>query len=185
MVISVIVAPLTLAAILGFAFGQSGPPGVLPIGVSGASPALVRAAAQATQLPPNVVVHRIASARELKAEVAAGTLSGGVILTAPRERLSDLMIPVVAPGATHSPGFKVVSQASSLVGQEWAESVAAGLASCLYAGHLHPGSATEHRPPSRSSPKASATPAAASSTTSPPPSPWSSSSSAVASACDP
>jgi ABC-2 type transport system permease protein len=136
MVISVIVAPLTLAAILGFAFGQSGPPGVLPIGVSGASPALVRAAAHAAQLPPNVVVHRIASAKQLRAEVAAGTLSGGVILTATRARLADLMIPVVAPGATHSPGFKVVSRTSSLVGQEWAESVAAGLATRLYAARI-------------------------------------------------
>jgi ABC-2 type transport system permease protein len=136
MVISVIVAPLTLAAILGFAFGQSGPPGVLPIGVSGASPALVRAAAHAAQLPPNVIVHRIASAKQLRAEVAAGTLSGGVILTATRARLADLMIPVVAPGATHSPGFKVVSRTSSLVGQEWAESVAAGLATRLYAARI-------------------------------------------------
>ena len=37
----------------------------------------------------------------------------------------------------------MVSRASSLTGQEWAESIAAGLASRLYAGHLRPGSAPQ------------------------------------------
>jgi len=69
-------------------------------------------------------------------------LAGGVILSGDNRKLSNLLIPMVAPGADRSPGFDVLSRASSLVGQEWAESVAAGLASRLYAGHLRPGSAT-------------------------------------------
>ena len=54
--ITAIVAPLAIAAILGFAFANRPPTGPLPIGVSGASPAVVRAAAHAAQLPPNVTV---------------------------------------------------------------------------------------------------------------------------------
>jgi ABC-2 type transport system permease protein len=49
---------------------------------------------------------------------------------------------MVAPGATPSPGFDVVDRANALLGQEYAESVAAGLASRLYAGRLAPGTAT-------------------------------------------
>jgi len=102
----------------------------------------VVAAARATQLPADVAVRVVARAGAVKRQVADGQLAGGVILTGDHRELSNLLIPIVAPGAGHSPGFDVVSRASSLTGQEWAESVAAGLASRLYAGHLRPGSAT-------------------------------------------
>jgi ABC-2 type transport system permease protein len=103
----------------------------------------VAAAAHATQLPPNVTVRLLPQATSVREEVAAGTLAGGVILTGTHHELTNLLIPIVAPGATHSPGFDVVSRSSSLVGQEWAESVAAGLSSRLYAGLIRPGSDTQ------------------------------------------
>jgi len=142
MVITCLIAPLVLAAILGFAFGHAVPKGHLTIGVAGASPGVVAAAAQATQLPSDVAVRVLPRAKAVREEVADGTLAGGVILSGDHGELSNLLIPIVAPGADRSPGFDVVSRASSLVGQEWAESVAAGLASRLYAGHLRPGSAS-------------------------------------------
>ncbi len=58
--ITALLAPLAIAGILGFAFANRPPTGPLPIGVSGASAAVVRAAAQAAQLPPNVTVHTVA-----------------------------------------------------------------------------------------------------------------------------
>jgi hypothetical protein len=142
MVITCIVAPLALAAILGFAFANGGPTGRLPLGVSGASPELLAAAEHAIGLPSNITVHLVPRGDTLKKEVADGTLSGGVIVSGRHARLSDLLIPIVDPGAAHSPGFRLVSAPSSLAGQEWAQSLAAGLASRIYAGHLQPGSAT-------------------------------------------
>ena len=130
-----------LTAILGFAFGHDAPKGHLTIGVTGTTPAVVAAAAHATQLPGYVTMRALPHAEVVRKEVADGTLAGGVILDGPHSRLSDLLIPIVAPGADHSPGFHVVSRASSITGEEWAESIAAGLASRLYAGHLRPGSA--------------------------------------------
>jgi len=141
--ISSLIAPLVLTGILGFAFGHDAPKGHLVIGVTGATPAVVVAATYATQVPSFVSVRVVANAGDVKREVADGTLAGGVILRGPHARLSNLLIPIVAPGAGHSPGFDVVSRASSLTGQEWAESIAAGLASRLYAGHLRPGSASQ------------------------------------------
>ena len=143
MVITCIVAPLALAGILGFAFGHSTTAGTMPIGVSGAARAMTTAAAEASNLPSNVTVHFVADASTLKKEVASGTLAGGVIVSASDVRNSDLLIPMVSPGAAHTPGFDVVSRPSSLVGKEWAEAVAAGLASRLYAGRVAPGTADD------------------------------------------
>jgi ABC-2 type transport system permease protein len=143
MVIACIVAPLALSAILGFAFGGHTANGNVPLGVSGASPALIRAADEAMQLPPQITVRRIADPATLKREVNDGTLAGGVILGHSDTRLSSILIPIVAPGATHSPGYDVVKRADDLIGQEWAEALAAALASRFYAGHLSPGSTTE------------------------------------------
>ncbi len=145
MVITCLVAPLALAGILGLAFGHNGPAGRVILGVSGASPRLVASAEHATQLPPNVTV-RIVPRGALKKDVSDGALDGGVILSGHRARLSDLLIPIVDPGATDSPGFDVVSPPASLVGQQQAELLAAGLASRLYAGRLEPGSATDRAP---------------------------------------
>ncbi len=141
--ITCLVAPLAIAAILGFAFAGNGTTGTIPIGVSGTSPALLGAAVHASQLPPNVVVHLVTSESAVKQEVADGVLAGGVVVSPGHKSLSDLLIPMVAPGGTPSPGFDVVDRADALTGQEYAESVAAGLASRLYAGRLKPGTATD------------------------------------------
>jgi ABC-2 type transport system permease protein len=143
MVITCIVAPLALSAILGFAFGNGGPSGTVTIGVTGASPALVRAAEQATQFPPDVAIRIVPDAVGVRGEVANGTLSGGVIVSRSHHMLSDLLVPIAAPGAQHSPGFAVIGRPDSIVARELAESLAAGLASRLYAGRVTPGSATD------------------------------------------
>ena len=145
-VITCLVAPLAIAAILGFAFAGNASTGTLPIGVSGVSPALLRAAAQASQLPSNVVVRVVPGEAAVNREVADGTLAGGVVLQRGAHTLPHLLIPMVAPGATPSPGFEIVDRASSLDGQEYAESLAAGLASRLYAGRLERGTATDRAP---------------------------------------
>ncbi len=136
-------APLAIAAILGFAFAGKPATGTLAIGVSGAPPALVRAAAHASQLPGDVVVRLVPSAADLRRQVADGMLAGGVAVSRDRKSLSDLLIPMVAPGATPSPGFTVVDRADALVAREVAEGLAAGLASRLYAGRLEGGTATD------------------------------------------
>jgi ABC-type multidrug transport system permease subunit len=128
MVITCLAAPLALSAILGFAFGSGATTGTVTIGITGASPALVRAAVHATQFPAGVVVRLVPDGSAVTKEV------GGHIA------LADLMVPMVAPGARHTAGFRVVERANSLVGQELAESLAAGVASRLYADHLSPGS---------------------------------------------
>ena len=142
-VITCLVAPLAIASILGLAFAGNASNAAVPIGVSGSSPALVRAAVHASQLPPNVIVHLVADAAALKREVADGTLSGGIAVSRSHKSLGHLLIPMVAPGATPSPGFDVVDRADALIGQEYAESLAAGLASRLYAGRLYRGTATQ------------------------------------------
>jgi ABC-2 type transport system permease protein len=142
-VITCLVAPLAIAAILGFAFATNSSSGVLPIGVSGASPALVGAAVHASQLPGNVVVRVVADEATIRREVADGTLAGGVVIFRGHKSLSHLLVPMVAPGATPSPGFDIVDRANALVGQEYAESLAAGLASRMYAGRLERGTATD------------------------------------------
>jgi ABC-2 type transport system permease protein len=142
-VITCLVAPLAIAAILGFAFSGNASNGVTPIGVSGTSPALVRAALHASQLPPNVTVRLVANASTLKREVADGTLDGGIAISRGPKSLSHLLIPMVSPGAAPSPGFDIVNRANALIGEEYAESLAAGLASRMYAGRLYRGTATE------------------------------------------
>ncbi len=142
-VITCLVAPLAIAAILGFAFAGNASTGTLFIGVSGAPPALVRAAVHASQLPENVVVRLVPGAQGVRRQVADGSLAGGIVVAGGRKSLSHLLIPMVSPGATPSPGFDVVDRSDALVGQEYAESLAAGLASRLYAGRLARGSATD------------------------------------------
>lgn len=142
-VLTVLVAPLAIAAILGFAFAGSASPGPVPIGVSGATPDLVRAAMQASQLPSNVSVRVVAGEDALKRAVADGSLEGGIAVLRGHKSLGHLLIPMVAPGATPSPGFDVVDRSDAVIGQEYAESLAAGLASRLYAGRLYRGTATD------------------------------------------
>jgi ABC-2 type transport system permease protein len=142
-VITCLVAPLAIAAILGFAFSGNASKGVIPIGVSGTSPSLVRAAVHASQLPSNVTVRLVADASTLKREVADGKLEGGIAISRGPKTLGHLLIPMVSPGATPSPGFDIVNRADALDGQEYAESLAAGLASRMYAGRLYRGTSTD------------------------------------------
>lgn len=138
-----LVAPLAIAAILGFAFAGNGAQGPVPIGVTGVSPSLARAAAQASQLPANVTVRLYSDKAALNRAVHDGTLEGGVAVSRSPTSLSQLLVPMVAPGSTPSPGFDLVDRPNAVAGQEFAESLAAGLASRIYAGRLYRGTATE------------------------------------------
>jgi ABC-2 type transport system permease protein len=142
-VITCIVAPVAISAVLGFAFAGNSTTEPLPIGVTGATAALVRAGVHASQLPSNVTVRIYGESSALRRDVADGTLAGGVVISRSHKSLSDLLVPMVAPGATPSPGFDIVARADALVGQEAAESLAAGLASRIYAGRLERGTATD------------------------------------------
>ena len=142
-VITCLVAPLAIAAVLGFAFAGNAGTGPLPIGVTGATAGLVRAGEHASQLPDNVTVHIYRDESVLKQAVADGSLDGGVVISRTRKSLSNLLVPMVAPGATPSPGFDIVDRANAVIGQEMAESLAAGLASRMYAGRLERGTATD------------------------------------------
>ena len=65
-----------------------------------------------------------------------GTLDGGVAVLPSQLRLHTLLVPIVDPGATHTPGFDVVTRGTSPLGQEYAESVAAGMSSVMYASRV-------------------------------------------------
>ncbi len=109
------------------------------VGVSGASQQLVAAAVQASQLPPGVSVVSMPSEQAVKNAVADGNLDSGVAVLPGHLQLSSLLIPIVDPGATHTPGYDVVTKGTSQLGHEYAESVAAGISSVLYAGKVAPG----------------------------------------------
>jgi ABC-2 type transport system permease protein len=68
--------------------------------------------------------------------VSDGTLDGGVAVLPSQLRLHTLLVPIVDPGATHTPGFDVVTRGTSPLGQEYAESVAAGISSVMYASRV-------------------------------------------------
>ena len=68
--------------------------------------------------------------------VANGTLDGGVAVLPSQLRLHTLLIPIVDPGATHTPGFDVVTKGTSPLGEEYAESVAAGISSVMYSSRV-------------------------------------------------
>ncbi len=131
--IGCLAAPLLMAAVLGLSFAGSSSAVAVHIGVSGASPELMAAAEQASQLPHGVTVVAMPSQQAVRTAVANGNLDGGVAVLPGQMRLSSLLIPIVDPGATHTPGFDVVTRGTSQLGQEYAESVAAGISSALYA----------------------------------------------------
>jgi ABC-2 type transport system permease protein len=134
--IGCLAAPLLMAAVLGLSFAGGASATPIHIGVAGASPQMLTAALHASQLPKNVTVTTLPSQQSVKNGVASGTLDGGVALLPAQLRLRTLLVPVVDPGATHTPGFDVVTKGTSPLGQEYAESVAAGMASVLYAGRV-------------------------------------------------
>jgi ABC-2 type transport system permease protein len=139
--IGCLAAPLLMSAVLGLSFAGSSSTAALKIGVSGASPALVSAAARASQLPHGITVVSMPSEGDVKSAVSNGDLAGGVAVLAGQMHLDSLLVPVVDPGATTTPGFDVVTRGTSQLGQEYAESVAAGISSVLYARRV-PGATT-------------------------------------------
>ncbi len=125
-----------MAAVLGLSFAGGTNAAAVHLGVSGASPQLLAHALHASQLPKNVTVTALPSQRAVQDGVAGGTLDGGVAVLPSQLRLHTLLVPVVDPGATHTPGFDVVTRGTSPQGQAYAESVAAGISSVMYAGRV-------------------------------------------------
>ena len=142
--IGCLAAPLLMAAVLGLSFAGGANVAPVHIGVAGASPQMLTAALAASQLPKNVTVTALPSQQSVKDAVANGTLDGGVAVLPSQLRLHTLLVPIVDPGATHTPGFDVVTKGTSPLGEEYAESVAAGMASVMYAGRVPHTQATGH-----------------------------------------
>ncbi len=134
--IGCIAAPLLMSAVLGLSFAGASSTTALRIGVSGASSQLLASAERASQLPHGITVVTLSSEQAVKTAVTNGDLAGGVAVRADQLRLHSLLVPVVDPGASTTPGFDVVTRGTSQLGQEYAESVAAGMASVLYAGRV-------------------------------------------------
>ena len=134
--IGCLAAPLLMSAVLGLSLAGNGGATVAHIGVSGASAQLMAAAVHASQLPPGVTVVSLASESAVKTGVSDGDLDGGVAVLPGQLPLHTMLIPIVDPGATHTPGFDVVSRGTSQLGEEFAESVAAGISSVLYASRV-------------------------------------------------
>jgi ABC-2 type transport system permease protein len=141
--IGCLAAPLLMAAVLGLSFAGGANVSPVHIGVAGASPQTVTAALAASQLPKNVTVTTMPSQQSVKDAVANGTLDGGVAVLPSQLRLHTLLVPIVDPGATHTPGFDVVTKGTSPLGEEYAESVAAGMASVIYASRVPHTEATQ------------------------------------------
>ena len=141
--IGCLAAPLLMSAVLGLSFAGGAAATAVHIGVSGASPLLVASAVHASELPPGVTVVSMPSEGAVKAAVADGTLEGGVALLPAQLRLSSLLVPIVDPGATDTPGYDVVTRGTSQLGQEYAESMAAGLSSVLYADRVPHGATVD------------------------------------------
>jgi ABC-2 type transport system permease protein len=143
--IGCLAAPLLMAAVLGLSFaGNAGAPTVR-VGVAGAGPQLLATAVHAAQLPPNVHVVALSGSGDgaVKAAVSDGSLDGAVVLLPGQLQLHSLLVPVVDPGATTTPGFDVVTRGTSQLGQEYAESMAAALSSVLYADRVPAGGAVD------------------------------------------
>jgi ABC-2 type transport system permease protein len=134
--IGCLAAPLLMSAVLGLSFAGSASSQAVRIGVSGASPQLTAAGVRAGQLPPGVTVVPMPNEQAVKTAVADGRLDSGVAVLPGQMHLSSLLVPVVDPGATPTPGFNVVTRGTSQLGQEYAESVAAGISSVIYAGRV-------------------------------------------------
>jgi ABC-2 type transport system permease protein len=141
--IGCLAAPLLMAAVLGLSFAGGANVAPVHIGVAGASPRMLTAALAASQLPKNVTVTTLPSQQSVKNAVANGALDGGVAVLPSQLRLHTLLIPIVDPGATNTPGFDVVTKGTSPLGEEYAESVAAGISSVMYAGRVPHTEATE------------------------------------------
>ena len=131
--IGCLAAPLLMSAVLGLSFAGSSSTQVVRVGVSGASSQLTAAAVHASQLPSGVTVVTMPNEQAVKNAVADGRLDSGVAVLPGQIHLSSLLVPVVDPGATPTPGFNVVTRGTSQLGQEYAESVAAGISAVLYA----------------------------------------------------
>ena len=134
--IGCLAAPLLMAAVLGLSFAGGASATPVHIGVSGASSQILTAALAASQLPKNVTVTTLPTQQSVQDAVANGTLDGGVAVLPSQLRLHTLLVPIVDPGATHTPGFDVVTKGTSPLGEEYAESVAAGISSVMYSSRV-------------------------------------------------
>lgn len=144
-VLTAFVTPLLLAGILGFAFGGTRTPQVR-IGLAGGAganeQAIVTAGLHAAALPRWVHVVHVASAQRLHAEIADGTLQGGVVVPTtialgPPATMTDLLTPAVVLGTgRRGEGFEVVSSPGSLLGTEVASTISSSIAARAYAGAL-------------------------------------------------
>jgi ABC-2 type transport system permease protein len=134
--IGCLAAPLLMAAVLGLSFAGGANVAPVHIGVAGASPQTLTAALAASQLPKNVTVTTMPTQQAVKSAVANGSLDAGVAVLPSQLRLHTLLVPIVDPGATHTPGFDVVTKGTSPQGEEYAESVTAGMASVMYASRV-------------------------------------------------
>ena len=72
---------------------------------------------QASQLPTGVTVVSLPSEHAVKTAVSDGDLDGGVAVLPGQLRLHTLLVPIVDPGATHTPGFDVVTRGTSQLGR--------------------------------------------------------------------
>jgi ABC-2 type transport system permease protein len=144
--IGCLAAPLLMSAVLGLSFAGSTSSQAVRVGVSGASSQLTAAGVHASQLPSGVTVVPMPNEQAVKTAVADGRLDSGVAVLPGQMHLSSLLVPVVDPGATPTPGFNVVTRGTSQLGQEYAESVAAGISSVLYAGQVPQTSGTRADP---------------------------------------
>ena len=124
--IGCLAAPLLMAAVLGLSFAGGANVAPVHIGVSGTSPQTLTAALAASQLPKNVTVTRCPASSRSRTPWRTARLDGGVAVLPSQLRLHTLLVPIVDPGATHTPGFDVVTKGTSPLGEEYAESVAAG-----------------------------------------------------------
>lgn len=140
--IGCLAAPLLMAAVLGFSFAGGVAAASVHIGVSGASSQLTSAAVRASQLPFGVTVVTMPSQQSVRDAVRDGRLDGGVAVLGDQLRLRSILVPIVDPGASNTPGFDVVTRGTSQLGEKYAESVAAGLSSVLYAARVPRGETT-------------------------------------------
>jgi ABC-2 type transport system permease protein len=161
-IVSSLVAPAVIAAIIGFAFGASGTVNRIDIGIALDHPtaeatAVVKAGIAAAGFGSIVHIEAIATPAELKSEVSGGRFGAGVIVPEGfaqaasfglptrdvQKAKTDIAMPGLLADVTIGPGngppgarlTVVAGSTSSLQGQV-AEALAAAISSRLYAGAL-------------------------------------------------
>jgi ABC-2 type transport system permease protein len=143
--VAAIVAPVLIAAVLGFTFAGGVRHHTIRIGVAGGDPAVVAAGARSAALGPDTVVVQVASPSRLRTEIQHGSLGAGVVVgpVPPRGAgtpagLATLLAPVLDPGTGKvGAGMKVVTSPTGSTNAEAAASaLATGIAGRYVAGAL-------------------------------------------------